>query len=519
MAAGTLIPTPADGLRVRVAFRNIVYATRIAYVGKHVFDFAAGWYENSYMKVLLINPGANTTASAGSYKRFLAPMPPISIAYVAAALEASCIDVDFYDDYTSSTGRHGLMDYIEHCDADILGLSCVTVTAGRTYEIAEEIRSRFPEKKIIMGNIHPSVFHKEILADNLADAIVLGEGELTVTELVRAFEGEKAFEDVKGIAWRDNGDVRVNAPQDFVANLDELPFPAWHLFPIGKYRIFNFARVREPGALVLGSRGCPYNCTFCSLKIMGRRRRRRTAASIADEFEYLHDRFGYVQMSFIDPMFPYSKREALTFSEEIISRGLQKKMCWITETRVDHVDEEMLVAMRKSGLRRIMYGFESGSQQNIDTMEKNFTMDQARQAVEATQRAGIQIIGFFILGAPGETVNSMDQTINYAASLNIDFAKFTVFSPFPGTKVYDDMVRDNVIEKTDRWERFTNYPSKEIEAIYVPEAVSNEDLVRMQKKAFLKFYLRPGMILRHILSIRTLGLRDILDGVLTLLKK
>ncbi len=471
------------------------------------------------MKVLLVNPGSNSSVTAGRYRRFLAPMPPISIAYVAAALETAEIDVEFYDDYTSGDGRTGLMDHIRDSDAGIIGLSCVTVTAGRTYDIARDIRKHFPDKKIIMGNIHPSIFHREILQDNLADAIVLGEGEKTIVDLVRAFDGDNAFSEVKGIAYRDNGSVQVTEPQEFVTDLDTLPFPAWHLFPLERYRIFNFARVREPGALVLGSRGCPYNCTFCSLKIMGRRRRRRSPGSIADEFEFLHDKFGYVQMSFIDPMFPFSKREALAFSDEIIKRGLQKKMCWITETRVDHVDAEMLEAMHKSGLRRIMYGFESGTQEGIDTMEKNFTMDQARRAVEATKKAGIQIIGFFILGAPGETVESMNQTINYAASLNIDFAKFTVFSPFPGTKVYEDMMRDNIIEKTDRWEKFTNYPSKNIPAIFVPETVKNEDLVRLQKKAFFKFYLRPKMILKHLFKIRTLSLRDIIDGFFTLLRQ
>ncbi|MCK5845789.1 MAG: hypothetical protein KAG97_13835, partial [Victivallales bacterium] len=232
-----------------------------------------------------------------------------------------------------------------------------------------------------------------------------------------------------------------------------------------------------------------------------------------------HDRFGYVQMSFIDPIFPFSKREALDFSDELIRRGLHKKMCWITETRVDLVDEEMLVAMKKSGLVRIMYGFESGTQKGIDSVKKNFTVEQARSAVAATRAAGVQTIGFFILGVPEDNVESMEATIKYAANLDIEFAKFTVFSPFPGTQVYNEMIDNGDIVATDKWESFTNYPSKEIPAIYIPKGVTNDDLIRLQRKAFVHFYLRPKMILRHLFRVRTLGLRDVINGIITLFRK
>jgi len=469
------------------------------------------------MKVLLINPGCSTEATAGDYSRFLAPMPPISMAYVAAALDRAGIDVSVYDDYTAGAGRFDLLREVRERAPDVVGLSCVTVTAPRTYEIARDIRDYYPGVKIIMGNLHPSVFHRETIERGLADAVVLGEGEITTVKLVEAMASGGDLSGVKGIAYNDNGGAAVTGPQEFVEDLDSLPFPAWRLFPIERYRIFNFARVREPGTLVLGSRGCPFNCTFCSLKIMGRKRRRRSAANIADEFEYLHDGFGYVQPSFIDPIFPFTKKEGVEFSEELIRRGLHRKVVWVTETRVDLVDYELLSVMRGAGLRRIMYGFESGTQEGIDNIRKNFTMDQARKAVAATKKAGVEIIGFFMLGVPGDTVESMEATIAYAASLDIDFAKFTVFSPFPGTKVYEDMVRSGEVPEDAPWETFTNYPSEEVPAVYMPEGVTNEDLIRLQRKALLAFYLRPKMILQQLLKVRTLSLRDMLDGLLMVL--
>lgn len=471
------------------------------------------------MKVLLVNPHTSSRSTAGRYRRFLSPMPPISLAYVAAALEKAKISVSVYDDYTTGGDRNSLLDSIRLSVPDVIGLSCVTPTAPRTYDIAADLRKEFPGIKIVMGNLHPSVFFGDILRDGLADAVVIGEGEETIVELVRAYEAGNGLESVKGIAWRNGGDVRLNEPRPFIEDLDALPFPAWHLFPIGRYRIFNFARVREPGTLVLGSRGCPYGCNFCSLKIMGRTRRKRSASSIADEFEYLHERFGYVQPSFIDPIFPFSEKEALDFSAEIVKRGLRKKLTWITETRVDLVNEKMLFAMKEAGLSRIMYGFESGTPEALGAIKKTFTTDTARKAVEMTKKAGIQIIGFFMIGVPGDTVESIEKTIKFANSLNIDFAKFTVYSPFPGTQVYEELKDRGGIPENPEWDRFTNYPTRDNPAIFIPEEITNDDLIRLQKKAFVSFYLRPRMILRQLLGVRTLGIRDAVSGILTLLRR
>ncbi|HOX29510.1 MAG TPA: radical SAM protein, partial [bacterium] len=437
------------------------------------------------MKVLLINPHTSSAATAGKYKRFLSPMPPISLAYIAAALDKAEIPVTFFDDYTTGGDRSDLIDFIKRDAPDVVGLSCVTSTAPRTYDIAAEIRNNFPSVKIVMGNLHPSVFHKEILNKGLADAVVIGEGEETIVDLVRAYENGAELSKVLGIAYNTDEGPVVNTPRPFIQDLDSLPYPAWKLFPTERYKLFNFARVKNPGTLVLGSRGCPFGCNFCSLKVMGRARRMRSAASIADEFEHLFNEFGYVQPSFIDPIFPFSEKEATEFSNEIMRRGLQKKLTWITETRVDLVNENMLRLLKEAGLSRIMYGFETGTEVGLHSIKKSFTMDKAREAVEMTKKAGIEIIGFFMIGVPEDSKESIEKTIRYAKSLDIDFAKFTVFSPFPGTQVYDDMKKNGRIPDNEEWERFTSYPTKANPAIFIPDGMTNDDVVRLQRKAFL----------------------------------
>lgn len=484
--------------------------------GRAGFEKIDAGKQNMSMKVLLVNPYTSTRSTAGKYRRFLAPMPPISLAYVAAALDGAGTDVSIYDDYTCGGDREGFFRFLEKKKPDVVGLTCVTPTANRTYDICAEIGERYPETERVLGNLHSTVFHDSILLDNIADIVVHGEGEETMADLVNALGKERNLRSVPGISFMEDGDVVETKPRPLIGDLDALPYPAWKLFPLDRYRIFNFASVRHPGTLVLGSRGCPYNCNFCSLKIMGRKRRRRSAKNIVDEFEHLYREFGYVQASFIDPIFPFSKEEGIEFSQQLIKRGLHDKMVWVTETRVDHVDEEVLRAMRAAGLRRIMYGFEAGDEEALESINKRTPLDTAVKAVEMTRKADVQIIGFFMLGVPGDTKESIRRTIRFAASLDIDFAKFTVFSPFPGTRIYEEFLAEGKIPRTQEWERFTNYPSKDNPPIYLPGKLSTLDIVRLQKKAFVNFYLRWKMAVRHLLVIRTITARDIISGIIAL---
>jgi len=468
------------------------------------------------MKVLLVNAYESPRLTAGHYSRFLRTMPPISIAYVAAALEKAGIPVAFYDDHLQRGDRKAFFDVLRRERPSLVGFSVVTPMAQGLFDLAGAIRKFDPSLGIVMGNIHADIFAERILEKRLADYVVHGEGEITAPELVSALESGGDLSSVRGISFRANGKVRTTSPRPFIEDLDSVPFPAWHLFPIERYEIFNFASCKRPGALILGSRGCPYKCTFCCLKIMGERRRKRSPGNIADEAQWLHERFGYRQISFTDPIFPMTKKEGLAFCRELVSRGLHRKLVWITETRVDLVDLELLSAMREAGLRRIMYGFEAGSPEGLESIQKHASLQAARHAVEITRRAGLEIIGFFMLGVPGDSRRSIERTIAFAKELDIDFAKFTVFSPFPGTKVYEQLLAQGKIPDTEQWERFTNSPSRTTPPIYLPEGIDLKDIIGYQRKALLAFYLRPKILARHLFKIRTLGLRDVFGGLASL---
>ena len=442
-------------------------------------------------------------------------MPPITIAYLAAALEKAGIDVSFYDDVVNHGDEAALTAVLKTTKPDLVGISVVTGTVTGAERAANIVRKVAPETKIVMGNIHADLFYEQFLRTGLADFVVHEEGEATIVDLANEMaKMQPDFSQILGLSFMADGQTIRNAPRPFLEDLDSLPFPAWHLFPIDKYRIFNFARVKEPGTLVLGSRGCPFKCTFCSLVVnQASIRRKRSVKNIADEFEYLYDRFGYTQGSFVDPIFPFYKHEGLEFSQEMIKRGLHKKMVWITETRVDLVDDELLAAMYEGGLRRIMYGFETGTPEQLARIRKGAKVDRGIEAAKAAKRAGISVVGFFILGLPGSTVADNEQTIEYATRiLDIDFAKFTVFVPYPGTPDHRDLLANGEIPEPENWLRYSSYPTEDRPPAYLSPHLTVKDIIRLQKKAYMAFYMRPSMIYHQLIRVRSLGLGDALSG-------
>lgn len=467
------------------------------------------------MKALIVNPYTDTDRTAGKFEKFLEAMPPISIAYVAAALEQAGIDVACYDDFIHGGRITEFDEAVRREKPDIIGFSNVTPTAPGVTRLSQYCRQHFPDIKLMQGGVHATVFSELLLASGETDFVIHNEGEVTTVNLITALANGDELTEVKGISYMEDGLVRHNTPQPMVEDLDTIPFPAWHLLDWEQYRLFNFARVASPATLVLGSRGCPYRCNFCSLTVMGHTRRKRSIKNLVDECEYMWDRYGFKQMAYVDPIFPISKKESLAFRDEVVKRGLQKHQVWTTETRVDLMDYDTVDAMYESGCRRVMFGFETGDAETLLAIEKDFEIQQAYEAVRLCKKVGMEVIGFFIIGSPGETERSINMTIDFSCDLGIEFAKYTCFVPYPGTPIYYDFLKDGTLKKPecDNFARYTSYPTPDNPAIYVTPKLSQADLQRLQKKAFRTFYLRPRMIYRHLFEIRALNLNDMVNGL------
>lgn len=451
--------------------------------------------------------------SAGRYKKFLTAMPPISLAYVAAALHQHNIPLAAYDDFLNMGDNNQLHSAIKREKPDIIGISCLTASFERVVEIGTLIRSQFPGIKIVMGNNHADLFARDILARNLADFVVHGEAEVTFPELLKKIENKEDIRQCKGVSFHFEGQYWQSELRAGIEDLDSLPFPAWDYFDLGRYELFSFARIKKPAGLILGSRGCTFKCNFCSLRVMGTTRRTRSPANIAAEFEHMHEKYGLKQLSFVDPIYPMNKREMLALRDELVGRGLHKKMVWTTETRVDLMNDEIATAMADSGCRRVMFGFETGNNETQKNIEKRATVERARRAVRSTKKAGMQVIGFFMIGVPGDTHQTIRQTARFAARLGIEFAKFTVFVPYPGTDIFKELRQKKQLENYTNWSGYTSYPTRENPVLWTTEGLSNDDLIQLQKYAFRKFYLRFFFILRHLFILRTFRFREMFGGL------
>jgi radical SAM superfamily enzyme YgiQ (UPF0313 family) len=458
------------------------------------------------MKILLINPYCYPEVSAGKLNKFLTPMPPIGMAYLLAAIEKSRHTPLFHDDLLEKGNDEKLTKLLLDFRPTIIGIPVYSSpVVYRFKEIVKLIRKILPEAYIQSGNLHANYFAREMLREKEVDIVVKGEGEVTICEIADVLERGGSLAEVKGLIYRERtGEIIETANRPYNCDLDRLPFPAWHLMPYKKYNINELGKIAATGTFVLGSRGCPFGCEFCSLLIQGRKRRVRSKENICDEIEWLIKKFKYKSFHFIDPTWPINKKEGIAFAQEMIKRGLHKKIIWGTETRLDVVDEELLRQLYKAGCRKVMYGIESGSQLILDQVNKKNDLQKVRQVIAWSHKYKLSPAGFFIIGLPGETKADIEKTIELALSLKLHFAKFSGFVPYPGTPLYEKLLAEKAlpVAKLKDWNSYTSYPSLANPPIYVDKNMELCELINLQKSAHLKFYLRPRQFFYTLAVLR-----------------
>ena len=353
------------------------------------------------------------------------------------------------------------------------------------------------------------------------DVVVHGEGEETFDELLRRLKHSCSVDALAGVAGlsrrTEDGEVVREEDRPTFADLDSLPIPAWQHLPIHDYGLLPLADLDKPTLVMSASRGCPYRCEFCSLVHAGSTHRKRSAEGVIEEYEYLHRHFGARQIGFVDPMFPLGKKVCFAFCEGLLKRGLEKEVVWISETRVDAVDRETLRLMRRSGCRRLLFGIESGVDLLLSNVNKSISTETARKAVRLCREEDIQTVGLFMLGLPGETREMSEQTIRFACDLGLDFAKFAITIPYPGSTLYEDLRAEGRLERDD-WENWTTFQPDPSLLPFVSRTVTNAELVDLQRAATRRFYLRPSMIFHQLVQLRSMSSGQMIAGLRSTLK-
>jgi anaerobic magnesium-protoporphyrin IX monomethyl ester cyclase len=456
-------------------------------------------------KIALVNPPQFTEY----------PQPPMGLLQLAAVLESKGYRVSIIDANALKLQPRDVVPLLG--DTDVVGLTAMTPTISRAIEIARYIKGARPEIPLILGGSHATLLPGETLtAAPEIDVIVRGEGEETIVELLTALENKQSLGEIQGITYSENGKTVDNPLRSSMIELDSLPFLAYHLLHPGLYRPHPPHGRALPFAVMITSRGCPYKCAYCSKPVFGKKFRAQSPERVVDEIAYLQEKRGIKELAFYDDVFTMDKKRAYAVAEEILKRG--GKIIWSCETRVNLVDRELLRHMKQAGCYSVSYGIESGSQEILDTIDKDITLEQVEEAVRFTREAGLHVIGYFMVGSPGETPATIRQTVGLARKLKLDFAQFSITTPFPGTKFYE-MYLEGGGDSNIPWEDYIYAGSGGSGTpVFESPSLRRDDIFNWVKRAYREFYLRPSYIWRRLRRTTSIGdLKVNLSGLSMLL--
>lgn len=438
------------------------------------------------MKVTFLNP----PQTSSKYKFLGVVAPSLGIGYMAAVLEEYGYDVDVLDASALELTYDEIGEEILKRNPDIVSISALTPTIGVALDSADKVKQVKPDTVVVLGGYHPTFEFKSVLEEPSVDVVVRGEGEYTFLELVQTIEMGGDLANVEGLAFHDEKDLSLVVTPDrpIIVDLDELPFPAFHLFPMEKYKILN---ITTNVATIITTRGCPMKCSFCSSAALhGDHLRRRSYQNVCDEIEIRLREQNIDTIAFMDDTFTLNRKYVLDFCAEIKKRNL--KFWWGCTSRVDTLDEELLEIMKDAGCITIFIGVESADQQMLEKMNKNITVSKTENAFRTARKVGIRTIASCVIGMPEDTRKSIAKTIEFVKSLNPNYALYSLATPYPGTRFYNETFKKNLIQIRD-WSKFTL-----LDPVLKTVDVSSKELRSIQKKAFLKFYLRPGYLAKQV---------------------
>ncbi|MBN1354910.1 cobalamin-dependent protein [bacterium] len=443
--------------------------------------------------------------------------PSMGLAYIASAALMDGHRVSVLDAEACHLTFDDIADRIRDELPDIIGMQTFCANLSRCYRVADTAKSIDPGIQVVLGGVQVTLFPQEQFEHPSIDIVVRGEGERAFRAYLSAMRDNGKLEDVPGISYRDgNGRIISNPKPQLIESLDDLPFPALHLFPMNRYH--SSAQLRGRRTLhLLTSRGCPYNCSYCSGDlIFGRSFRFRSPGKVIEDIRKMIDDFGIDGIQFYDETFTVNRERVFALCDALDEAGLA--LPWTCFTRVDCVDETLLMRMKRSGCYQIFFGVETGVPRLLELIRKQTTLNQAREAFRLTRKIGIETVASFMLTLPTETEVETWQSVRFGLELDPDYVYWLTFVPYPGTELSEFCLTSGTITNKDP----TTYNVFN-EIIYIPENRTEEEIKRTVARAYRNFYLRPKYILRQLHRLLKLPPRKswnlIMGGVRTLFRR
>ncbi|MBI4654996.1 MAG: radical SAM protein [Nitrospirae bacterium] len=437
---------------------------------------------------------------------------PLGTLYVASCLLAAGHEIKLLNGAFMTHAE--ILNRVSIYKPDFVGIYSTTFGWKKAIYTASEIRritppilplfkgrskEGFPRPYIVVGGPYPIAMQEKCLTDTIAiDAVVTGEGELTVPEIIEHIQKGKSLNGVEGIIYRKGEKIIKNPPRQLISDLNSVPFPARELLGDANLYIPPPATYkRKPVAVVMTSRGCNRYCIYCFQMDKTRKSgiRYRSVENVLEEIE-LCIKQGFREIKFIDDTFAADYQRAMQIAEEI--KACRLDFTWFASACVNQVDKPLLKAFKDAGCWAILLGAESGVQKNLNALRKGITLQQTRNAVKWAKDVGIKVSTPFMFGIPGETFEEGLKTIEFAIDLNPDIANFHAITPFPGTELYDDVEKYGTISV-----QLTDFTYQG--AAFIPHSMTREEILRLRQIAFKRFYSRPSFILRRLIELRNLN--------------
>ena len=391
------------------------------------------------MRIALINPPTSREQLYGNWDLSSVDTysPPLGLLYMAAYLREHGHELSVVDFPATKTTYGETLDSICEFDPDIVGLSAMTINIFNANQIAVDLRKRATRAEVVIGGAHFTAVPVESLERFPEfDCGVMGEGEITLQELARAIEERADLGTVDGLVWRnEDGEIVVNRPRELIQDLDELPYPAWDLLPDfpDSYPHSPLEVKRLPAASIITSRGCPHQCTFCDRSVFGSRVRHHGADYTIGMIRHLKDEYLVKDFMILDDNFLLDKQKLDRICNVVVSERMDLK--WYCLSHVKFMTEDRLRAVRSAGCWVMEVGIESGCERVLKHLKRNTKKEKIAAAIKAAKDQGIKVKGNFIFGLPTETKESLEETIEFAKSIDISLFQQNFLTVFPGCEI------------------------------------------------------------------------------------
>lgn len=443
-------------------------------------------------RILLINPYLSFAKEINEAVTY----PPINLTYLAAFLNKNNFECEILDANLLRLENKKIINRIMDSLPDVVGLTINIANVKESIDLAKRVKAEL-KIPVIAGGPFASSAYDYLLKTGVIDVVIRGEGEITFLNLMKCFPD---FSKIQGISFLNHDTLISTQNRPLIKNLDTLPFPAYDLLPNLKFYCGR-AR-RKPMAPILTSRGCPFQCIYCDKGVFGTVFRKRSPQNVIKEIEFLINNYHIKQIDILDDNFTLDIKRAEKILDIIIRKKYDLIFNFPNGLRADALTPQLIKKMANAGVYKVAFGIESGDENILKKIKKSLNLEKVKTAVKLFKKEGISVSGFFMIGLPYETPQTMQKTIDFAKQLDVNFANFALVVPFPGTELYDIIKKEGKLTHPFEEGLESGYYTVK-EGYFELGNLDKETILKYQKKAYKEFYLRPKKIINFLTNIKS----------------